>query len=231
MIRPTFERDGVRLYLGDSLAILPHIDYAGVGAVLMDPPYGIDVGSHDAGSQLVDGCTGDADTYARDFVLRHLEGLPTLCFGSPRAPRPQNVRHVLTWDKGGHTGMGDLSFPWRADTEEIYVIGEGWPSRARRSSVLRYMAVTGLVEMHTERSHPFAKPVALLQELVRACPAGAILDPFMGSGTTGIAAWREGRGFIGVEIEPEHFEAAKRRIVGEMEGEPLLSQRSSGGVG
>ena len=62
--------------------------------------------------------------------------------------------------------------------------------------------------------HPTVKPIALMAWLVRLVtpPGGVVLDPFMGSGTTGIACHREGCGFIGIEREPEYFEIAKARI-------------------
>jgi DNA modification methylase len=66
----------------------------------------------------------------------------------------------------------------------------------------------------TKNNHPTVKPVALMQYLVRLVtpPNGTVLDPFMGSGTTGIAAKREGFSFIGIEREPEYVEIARARI-------------------
>jgi site-specific DNA-methyltransferase (adenine-specific) len=66
--------------------------------------------------------------------------------------------------------------------------------------------------------HPTVKPVALMEYLVRlACrPGGTVLDPFMGSGTTGIACIREGMKFIGIEKSPEYFEIAKTRLENEL---------------
>ncbi len=62
--------------------------------------------------------------------------------------------------------------------------------------------------------HPTVKPIALMRYLVRLVtpPGGVVLDPFTGSGTTGAAAMLEGRGFCGIEREPEYFEIAKLRI-------------------
>ena len=70
---------------------------------------------------------------------------------------------------------------------------------------------TGISQNH----HPTVKPVALLEYLCRLTKTptgGTVLDPFMGSGTTGIAAHNEGRDFIGIEIDPEYYEIAQRRI-------------------
>jgi hypothetical protein len=76
---------------------------------------------------------------------------------------------------------------------------------------------------HGERnSHPTTKPVELMQWLCRLItpPGGIVLDPFAGSGTTGMAALREGFRFIGVEQDPEHAETARLRIEGDA---PLLN--------
>ena len=69
-------------------------------------------------------------------------------------------------------------------------------------------------------NHPTVKPLALMQYLCRLVtpPSGVVLDPFMGSGTTGIAAKLEGFGFVGIEREAEYLEIAKARIGNEQEG-------------
>ena len=65
-----------------------------------------------------------------------------------------------------------------------------------------------------QNHHPTVKPLALMRWLVRliAPPGGLVLDPFMGSGTTGVACMQEGREFIGVECEPEYIAIAEARI-------------------
>ena len=66
------------------------------------------------------------------------------------------------------------------------------------------------------RQHITEKPVELMADIVEICPIGGlVLDPFMGSGTTGVAAVRRGRRFVGIEIHPHFFEVACRRIEGE----------------
>jgi len=62
--------------------------------------------------------------------------------------------------------------------------------------------------------HPWQKPVKLLERIIKASsnPGDTILDPFMGSGTTGVACVQTGRNFIGIEIDPGYFEIAKKRI-------------------
>ena len=62
------------------------------------------------------------------------------------------------------------------------------------------------------RTHPHEKPIWLIETLLKKAPLGLVLDPFMGSGTTGVACANLGRKFIGIEIEPKYFDIACERI-------------------
>lgn len=74
-----------------------------------------------------------------------------------------------------------------------------------------------------DREHATQKPVELMEKLVLVADEdGIVLDPFMGSGTTGVAAVRAGRGFVGIEKEAAHFETAKCRITAELNRAPLF---------
>ena len=74
--------------------------------------------------------------------------------------------------------------------------------------------------------HPTVKPTDLMRWLVRLVtpPGGMVLDPFMGSGSTGKAARLEGFRFVGIEREAEYHEIAKRRIMAELNRFPLFEQ-------
>jgi site-specific DNA-methyltransferase (adenine-specific)/modification methylase len=68
-------------------------------------------------------------------------------------------------------------------------------------------------EGNEERYHPTQKPIGVMKWVITLCPKSqTILDPFMGSGTTGVAAIQMGRKFIGIEREPKYFEIACKRI-------------------
>jgi DNA modification methylase len=73
--------------------------------------------------------------------------------------------------------------------------------------------------------HPTVKPIDLMAYLCRLItpPGGTILDPFMGSGSTGVAALREGFKFIGIELNPEYAEIARKRIENELNKAPLFT--------
>jgi DNA modification methylase len=217
--------ESVRLYLGDCLEVLPWL--SGVDAVVTDPPYGIAYASgmtgHNGGTSLP-GISGDEDASLRDAVIAWMNGLSGIVFGSWKVARPEATRAVLIWEKGDHVGMGDLSLPWKPNTEEIYVLGKRF-SGHRGSSVLKFNAPVSWNSVGFGRVHPHEKPLDLMNELVGKVDGRIILDPFMGSGTTGVACVRTGRRFIGIEKEPGYFWKAAARIGAELSRAPLFEPK------
>ena len=187
-------------------------DIGKVGSVLTDPPYGIAYASGHATDALWEGRTihGDATTALRDEVLTMLPAVPTLVFGSWRAPRPAGTRSRLIWDSGPALGMGALDIPWKPSDAEIYVLHRGFVGARDCGSTIYCPPVQSMAK--NGRQHPNEKPVGLLCLLLAKMPPGTLLDPFMGSGSCGVAAAKTDRPFIGVEIEPRYFDIACRRI-------------------
>jgi DNA modification methylase len=221
-MKPTWEtNDGaIRLYCADCLDVLPTLEAGSVDAVVTDPPYGMSYRSGFNGVRGTSQIVGDESTEARDAVLAWWKG-PAIVFGTWKVQRPPNIVALLTWDKGPHVGAGDLSLPWKPNTEEVYVIGGGFFGH-RGTSVLQYNAPSpNFVGL---RVHPTEKPLPLMLALVAKCPQGTILDPFMGSGTTGVACIRTGRKFIGIEKEERYFDISVRRIQQELERFPLFQE-------
>jgi site-specific DNA-methyltransferase (adenine-specific) len=84
----------------------------------------------------------------------------------------------------------------------------------------------------TEREHSTQKPTQLLEEIVKVAPFGeTVLDPFMGSGTTGVACINLGRKFVGVEIERKYFDIACERIAAANRQERLFADLDAGANG
>lgn len=198
------------LYLGDCLEILPTLPKA--DAVVTDPPYGTSndaSGSGGYGRRQNHGngrdgfvIANDNDTKARDKVLEQMNGLPCLVFGSPRMQDPpMPIADRLVWNK---TRPGMNGGPWRYMHETIFVS----PGFIRVND----SAVSVIQEFPDQSQHVHAKPINLMRRLVSAAPEGTILDPFMGSGTTGVACANLGRKFIGIEIEEKYFDIACERI-------------------
>jgi DNA modification methylase len=189
------------LYLGDCLDLLPDLGW--VDAIVSDVPYGVSFkcgwDNKFKGVEIAN----DTNPRARDLVTDWLDGRPAMLFGSWKVPKPEGTKATLIWDKGT-VGMGDLALPWFPGTEEIYVLGGGYVG-TRTTPVLRHYV--------RNEFHPTEKPVSLMMDLLGKCaPEWSILDPFMGSGTTGVACVNLGRRFIGIEIEPKYFDIACRRI-------------------
>lgn len=196
-MKPYYEQDGITIYHGDCRDITPQAD-----VMVTDPPYGM---GYQSGWKDSSNVSGDDDTTIRDEVLSRWQDRPALVFGRWSCPRPLKVKIVLYWDKGDWPGMGDLTLPWGPSTEEIYVLGAGFVGK-RRGQIL------SVPRRITSGHHPTEKPVELMKELLWSCPEGVILDPFMGSGSTLVAAKELGRRAIGIEIEKKYCEIAVVRL-------------------
>jgi len=119
-------------------------------------------------------------------------------------------RSCLVWDKAIH-GLADLKTCYAPQHEFVLFAAKGRHELRppRPKDVIRVPRVSA-----TALQHPYEKPVELIGHLVRASTdqAATVLDPFMGSGTTGVACVQTGRNFIGIEIDGGYFRIAERRI-------------------
>lgn len=211
------------LYLGDCLEILPTLGK--VDAVVTDPPYGINTKSDGNGklSPWADLCNA-AFWYADWFrTCRALLEAPHGT-GSGALWTFLNWRSLVTFQKAAM----DIGWP----IESLLVwdkcwIGPGGPRGLRPSYELVALFCAGdfaisdrglpdiqrfPMASHKPNGHPAEKPEAALDWLVKHSGGSLTLDPFMGSGTTGVACAKLGRRFIGIEIEPRYFDIACRRI-------------------
>jgi len=185
------------LYLGDSLEILPTLR---ADAVVSDPPYGL-------GEKMTGGTkrfsTGEGgmktlgawDAKPVDQLLQALEAVAPIkmLWGGNYYPVPAS-RGWLIWVKtNGVATMASVELCWTnidMNSKHFMHPVNGW-----------------------QRDHPTQKPLDLMRWCLSFIPkASTICDPFMGSGTTGVAAVMAGKGFIGIEREEKYFEAACRRI-------------------
>lgn len=209
-MKPYFDDGLVQLYHGDCLEV---DEWLTADVLVTDPPYGIPggrLGRHDAG-----GIQTHADAVWDSLEVRDLAldawGVekPRLVFGTPKDKTPPAHRGVpIVWDKGNSPGMGDHTWPFGANYELVWVLGDGWSGK-RINSVIR--------SPHSSQAaaaigHPTPKPVALMELLMSYAPPGVVADPFVGSGSTLVAAQRLGRRAIGVEIDEKYCEIAARRL-------------------
>lgn len=209
-MKPYYEHGGITIYHGDCRELLP---MEGVDLILTDPPYGIAYSSNWTASWQGTEIANDSHTELRDWVVSVMNPTPMAIFGSWKIARPVGTRQVLIFDKGPAFGMGDLSFPWKNSFEEIYILGDGWCG-SRDEAVIR-----GHIQVSWEskgRRHPNQKPESLIRYLLKKTTAPCILDPFMGSGTTLVAAKQMGRTAIGIELDERYCEIAANRLAQEV---------------
>jgi DNA modification methylase len=224
------------LYLGDCREVLPTL--SGVDAVVTDPPYcsggfSETAKKQAAGMGLRSETRRDIGWFAGDnmttagiaWLMSAVSSwcYSTLCDGGTLtvftdwrmvgqlSPAIESGRfrfqNLLVWDKG-NAGLGT---GFRAQHELAMHFAKGTP----KYHSFDYGNVLACPRVHSsQREHQTEKPVELIQQigLVVSGWGGTILDPFMGSGTTGVACARLGRRFIGIEIEERYFDIACRRI-------------------
>ena len=123
-----------------------------------------------------------------------------------------------------HFDLDAVRIPYDAQTKKArsrsIFVGKKWLEVGYNPKDV--WSVSRLHRQHAEREdHPTQKPLEIVERMVRAsCPeGGTVLDPFMGSGTTAVAATRHGRSFIGFELNPEYFAIVKKRLAGATHGE------------
>ena len=196
------------LYHGDCLEILPTLPK--VDAVVTDPPYGIGEAagknksrgklavSKDYGDDAWDDKPADAEV-ALILYLARTKNIQTIIFGGNYYNVPPSSCW-LVWDK--ENGASDF-----ADCELA------WTNLKKAVRLKRYMW-NGMLRANKEPrgDHPTQKPVGVMEWAISFTDAETVLDPFMGSGTTGVACANLGRKFIGIEIERKYFDIACERI-------------------
>lgn len=194
------------LYLGDCRDILPAL--SGIGAVLSDPPYGIGykggIPVNRGISSTKTGNTEDIGWDGEPFDPSPWLQWPCILWGANHYASRLPHGRWLAWNKlGGKEPwdqFSDVEFAWHNERAADKIFSHLWKG----------LCQAGAGE---KRFHPTQKPVALMKWCLGFLPeAEAILDPFMGSGTTGVAAVQMGRRFIGIEREPKYFDIACKRI-------------------
>ena len=193
------------LYLGDCMDILPTLDK--VDAVITDPPYGINENSKKVASRGNLAAPKDYGDFDWDKAppsdqlidLIRTKGQHQAFFGGNYFTLPP-TSCWLVWDKlNGDNDFADCELAWT-----------NWHKAVRR---LQWRWNGMIRQGNEERHHPTQKPLEVMKWVITLCPkAESILDPFMGSGTTGVAAIQMGRKFIGIEREPKYFDIACQRI-------------------
>lgn len=201
------------LYLGDCLGVMKEIPDKSVDAVITDPPYGMNRFDTDGKDFL------DVVAPALKLAFRKLKQNASM-FVFASTAEVINVGNVLASNFKRMFWMykpADCTYPlkgWLLKSEAIlwFVKGDGY-NLIERKPYRHDCYIHKRVGLEGVEGHPTVKPLWVIRDLVLRFEVGAtILDPFMGSGTTGVACRQEFRKFIGIEIEPKYFEIAVNRI-------------------
>lgn len=208
-MKPTWVSDcgTVKLWCADCLDVLPTLEAGSVDAVVTDPPYGIGFASQPTKWQRLAGQAPEVWDDSRPNVSGLLTMAPICCVWGGNYFELPASRGWLTWYKpDAPPSMASLEFAWT-----------NIDMNARQIS-------QSISATNAERvGHPTQKPLAvMLWTLEQVKAIGTILDPFMGSGTTGVACVRTGRRFLGIEKEPKYFDMAVQRIEAELKRYPLF---------
>lgn len=191
------------LYLGDALEVAPSL--GPVDAVSSDPPYGMAFRSNHR-TERHRSIANDGDVsllrWACEIPVRHSAYVWGRWDNLLDAPKP---RSFITWVKNNWS-MGDLEHEHARQTEVCFFYRgpDHFFPKGRPADVVSFPR-TG------NNHHPTEKPVGLMQAVVEWTD-GVVLDPFMGSGTTLVACAKLGRKGIGIELDPDYFDVACRRV-------------------
>jgi len=194
------------LYLGDCMDIMPTLGR--FDAVVTDPPYGIGESSKKVASRGGLAAPKDYGEFnwdskpASDAAIDALREASRhqIIFGGNYFTLPP-TSCWLVWDKkNGKTDFADCELAWTNLAKAVRRIEWLWNGMIRKGDDVR--------------QHPTQKPTGVMEWCIGHLPASteSILDPFMGSGTTGVACAKMGRKFTGIELDERYFDIACRRI-------------------
>ena len=239
-MKPLYTTDEATLYRGDALAVLRELPDASVDALITDPPYssgGAMRGDRMQGTSLKYVKTGSSSYKLGDFTgdnrdQRAYEYWCALWLGeSLRVVRAGGIAALFTdwrqlpattdaFQSGGYVWRGLV--PWaktsyrpqsgRFAAQCEYVV---WGSNGPMPVDYTEASLPGFYQAQPprDREHITEKPLSVMRELVKIVPeGGTVLDPFAGSGTTGVAALLERRRFVGVEITEHYADVAAARL-------------------
>ena len=220
-VRPYYERNGIVIYHGDCREILPLVK---ADCVVTDPPYGLNLGSHAGASDTRTRELRKGSYASYDDSQANLEGIvvPAVraalemtkrgaVFCAPTKvcyfPEPSAIGGVYLPAGCGRTTWGFQNLA----LVMFYGVAPGLQNGAS-ATMIRSTESAGI------NGHPCPKPFGWMRWLVNlaSMPGETILDPFMGSGTTLVAAKLEGRKAIGIEIEERYCEIAAKRLAQEV---------------
>lgn len=209
-----------QLILGDCIQKMKEIPDGSVDCVITDIPYG-EVNRASSGIRKLDKGLADIVNFdLREMTLGMIQKTKGSVYIFCGIEQISEIRGIMVdedfstrlcvWEKTNPTPLNG-EYLWLSSIEAC-VFGR------RKNSVFNQNCKSCVWRFKTEESkvHPTQKPVPLFEYLIHSSSdeGDTIFDPFMGSGTTGVACVHTGRNFIGIELDPDYFKIARRRIEG-----------------
>ncbi len=212
-------KDGtVRLWCGDCLELLPEFDTESVDAAVTDPPYGVNTKSDGMGklgpwqdwtnsALFYQTWIGQTKRIVGDCLWSCLNWRSLVTFQKASCDIGWPIESLLIWDKEWIGPGGTRGLRPAYECVALWCKPDfGLANRGLRD--IQRFQWSG----YKPNGHPAEKPVTLMGWCIAVSNAGSVLDPFMGSGTTGVACVREGRRFSGIESNLKWFDVAVKRI-------------------
>ena len=210
----------MKLLNGDCLELMKDIPSGSIDLVLTDPPYGMDFQSHrrkevyakiknDTNLEWLDGYFAECNRILKDdtaiycFCSWHNVDIFKKAF-----EKYFKLKNIIVWVKNNH-GSGDLKASY-APKHEFILYG----NKGRRTFYGKRMEDVIFANKTKNENHPTEKPIDLLEQFINNSTEknAVVFDGFMGSGSTGVACINTNRDFIGIELDENYFNIAKKRI-------------------
>ena len=209
----------MRLYLADCLTVLPSMDAGCVDSIVTDPPYPLEF--IPLYRPVLAACDHVLRAPGTCFVMCGQYALPRVINSFPESWEylwcgSFECQHMATsiWPRG-------ISAAWKP----LLMYGKGFSKfKPWKYDTIRPRSNWRDIKIH----HEWGQDSGEFETLItRFDIEGVVCDPFMGSGTTGVACVRTGKGFVGIEIDPTHFATAVRRIEAELSRAPLFKEQEA----
>ena len=211
------------LILGDGFSLIKNIPDNSVDLIVTDPPYGINFtkGYKSGSTELIQGDDGFTVMFFLDDILREYKRIlkpnsalyiftrfDVMPYWWIKLKNYFDAKNQIVWFKGGG-GMGDLKGNYAYNYESIMFATNGKHQiRGKRDGSVWQIGKC------KQEYHETQKPVELIQKIIEhsSDEGMTVFDPFMGSGTTGIACKNLNRNFIGIELNEDYYLTAKNRV-------------------
>ena len=215
----------INLMQGDCLELMKCIPDSSVDLIVTDPPYLVNYCRHVKGHRFEKPIKNDKDSfdlifeYTKQCFRVQKDNTNMFCFASIKqyayfenclTSAGYKIKNTIIWDKM-NGGMGDTSTTYAPRYEILFYCEKGKTriNGKRFDDIWQFPRVNRKSQLHQNQ-----KPIELLERCIlqHSIENATVFDGFMGSGSTGVACVNTNRNFIGIELDKEYFDIAKRRI-------------------